>query len=193
MSLFVGDALHRETEKAFERTRYPRAEVVHRSGSSSLLTRDRQEGATPIFEHAPKGMGGHLVVVDRNASTIEFDAAKFTKYLKSEGLERIVEERAKRGEARKAGRERYSRCLKSLVQIGPQKDNTYAKRTGQTLEILPKANPAFLKPGAALEVSVEFRGKALEGAQLEALSLHNGKLKTQRTRTSGTGTATVNI
>lgn len=193
IGLFVGERLTPETEKVFEPERYPRAEVVHGSRTRSLVEGGRKPGAKPIFRATLEGTGGHLIVVDRTASQIELAADKFTRYLQHEGLDGIVAERAKRGESKKPGRERYRRCLKSLVQIGRERDRTYATRTGQTLELIPQSDPAFARPGDVIEVRAEFRGKPLVGAQLQAVSVAKGSSQVATYRTDARGRARVKV
>lgn len=193
ISLFVGDAFTPETERVVEKSRYPRAAVLRGTATQTLIDPKRADGAKPILKFTPDGIGGHLVVVDRNASTIEMDAEKFAKYLKRKGLDHVLEQRAKLGEADAVGRERYSRCLKSLVQVGDTKDDAYGARSGQTLELIPQSNPSFLGPGKTLKVIAEFQGKALANAQLEAVSNTDGKLAVQTYRTNRSGEVTVKI
>lgn len=193
VSLFVGESLNPEEERVLERSRYPRAEVLSTTESLPLFDPRRPEGKKPIFSFTPVSQGGHLLVVDRNASTIEMHAAKFEDYLKHEGLGHIIEARAKRGESKIAGRERYSRCLKALVQVGDARDDVYAKRSGQTLEIIPRSNPAFVKPGDVLEARVEFRGRPLPGVQFEAVSLVRGRPVVDRYSTDGNGSVQIDI
>lgn len=62
---------------------------------------------------------GTTIVAYRSLPTrTELEAAKFESYLREEGLERIIDERKKRGESAKAGTEVYSRAAKTLVQSG---------------------------------------------------------------------------
>ena len=191
--LFVGDLFVPETEKALEPDRYPRAEVIHGSRTQSIADAKRKPGTKPLFRATLQGSGGHLVAVDRTASTITFKAGKFTRYLKNEGLDRIVAERTKRGESDQPGRERYSRYLKSLIQVGDARDRTFAKRTGQLLELVPQSNPAFARAGDVIEVRAEFRGKPLAGAQLQAVSIGDGASKVATYRTDKAGRARVKI
>lgn len=193
ISLRVGDGFESEVEKAYERGRYPRAELIHRGRSQVLANPDWPQGAKPIFRASPKTTGGHLVVVDRNASEIELAPKKFEKYLRRQGLRSVLKERAKRGESKNPGRERYRRCLKALIQVGQQQDRTFATRTGQTLEIIPQSNPAFAKPGDPLKVRVEFKGEPLADAKVTALVHADGKVRTKAYRTDSQGMVTVKI
>src|SRR5262249_49305503 len=97
--------------------------------------------------------------------------------------------RRARGETQKEGRERYSRCLKLLLHAGDKTDDTCKRVLGQTLEIVPRANPGDLKPGDKLLVLVLFEGKPLAGIKVFAYSRTDGKVETQTAVTSKEGSA----
>ena len=118
----------------------------------------------PLRRVVFKSPGSYLIAMERNQSYIKLDAQKFTDYLKEEGLKDIIEQRMKSGESQTEGRERYSRYLKSLVQVGDRRDDTYKRELGFRLEIIPINNPYLLKLGDSLVVRVLFEGKPLAGA-----------------------------
>lgn len=59
--------------------------------------------------------GAHVVAYENEPSFITLDSAKFHAYLREDGLEHIIAERARRGELAMPGRERYSRCALAVV------------------------------------------------------------------------------
>ena len=59
--------------------------------------------------------GGAVVGYRSRANALELPADKFEHFLREEGLERIIELRAKRGESRRPGREHFYRYAKSLL------------------------------------------------------------------------------
>ena len=169
VSLFVGEDFVSDEEKPFEPPRYPRLSLLH-AGRVQDLAGAAVAGARPLLRLPLRGEGGHLLVVDRNASRIELEPRKFEAYLAHEGLGAVIRERARLGESDKPGRERYSRYLKALVQVGRVRDETYGASIGQRIELVPEVNPVFLEPGAELPVVVRFAGEPLAGAKLEAFS-----------------------
>lgn len=54
----------------------------------------------------------------------------------------------------KAARERDSRFIKSLLQVGDRRDETYKKSVGLKLEITPLENPHSKKVGDRLSFQV---------------------------------------
>jgi hypothetical protein len=101
-------------------------------------------------------------------SSVSLEAEKFESYLREEGLEAIVAERARRGESQKPSRELFSRCAKALLSAGSGTTG-YDRALGFTLELLPEKNPYALRSGDELPVRLLFQGKPLPGALVVAL------------------------
>lgn len=95
-----------------------------------------------------RGEGTTIVAYRSLPTRTELEAAKFESYLREEGLERVIDERKKRGESAKAGSEVYSRAAKTLVQAGggAVKDEALGLRlelvrTGDTFRVLFEGKP----------------------------------------------------
>lgn len=102
-------------------------------------------------------------------SVVSLEAQKFEDYLREEGLERIIEARARRGESQKASRELFSRCAKALLFAGPLGSAGDDRELGLTLELVAEKNPYGLRAGTELPVRLLYEGKPLEGALVTAL------------------------
>jgi uncharacterized GH25 family protein len=103
---------------------------------------------------------------------IEIEAGKFESYLGAEGLDDISALRAARGESSAPGRERFSRCAKSLLLAGnaPLADQRLTVPLGFTLEIMAEKNPYALTPNAQLPVRILFDGAPSAGLLVTALN-----------------------
>jgi hypothetical protein len=103
-----------------------------------------------------------------------------------EGLEKISALRAKRGEQDKNGTESYTRCLKALLAVGPATEQDTDHVLGFPLELIADTNPYQQTPGTPLPIRLLFEGQALEGALVEAKSLHSTEaVLTARTDAKG--------
>jgi len=117
--------------------------------------------ALPIYNFSADKSGNYLLAMARNRSYIKLNPQEFEDYLREDGMEYISAERARLGETAKDGSERYSRFLKSLLQVGVRRDKTYKKRVGLKLEIMPLENPYSKKIGDKLKFQVLLEGKPL--------------------------------
>ncbi len=95
----------------------------------------------PIYEFSADKSGNYLLAMERNWSYITLEPQKFEDYLVEDGMEYISKEREKLGETDKQGRERYSRYIKTLLQVGDKRTDVYKKKLGMKLEIMPLENP----------------------------------------------------
>lgn len=169
VSVLVGERLVAEEDRPFEGVRTPRLELVHQ-GAGTDLAPLQVEAAVPAMRVPLVGPGGHLLVVDRVPAELELPAAKFEAYLRDEGLDHVIAERARRGESSRPGRERYRRNLKALFQVGAARDEAFGTAVDQAFELIPEVHPAFVAPGDVLPVRVLFRGRPLAGHRVEVLS-----------------------
>ncbi len=171
--LLVGEHLVSEEDRQLETQRTPRIDLFHGTEKTDLVP-TAVEGAMPAFNFSLKGGGGHLLVVDRVPAMVELEAARFEKYIQAEGHKGIIEERAKRGESAKPGRERYRRNLKALFQVGTARDGTFGIDAGQTIELVPEQHPVFAAPGDTVTFRLTFRDQPLANHHVVALSKGTG-------------------
>lgn len=122
--------------------------------------------------------GSAILTAQTMPSLIELTPKKFAAYLEHENLTNALKWRKAHKETEKAGRERYRKCVKSLIQAG-KSDAFYRERTGLAIEIIPEADPYSLQPGAVLPVQVLFRGAPAADVAVESAWLENGKSKMQ--------------
>ena len=191
LRLHVGDDFVSEKERPFQKKPTLRFDLVRGKKTVDLAPLGAED-KTPVATLTLKDAGTYLVRMDRAPQTIELEAEKFNKYLADEGLDAILEQRRKLGEDKKPGRERYSRCLKALVQCGDTRDDP-VPAVGQKLEIVPLANPYTLKAGETLKVRVLFDGKALAGAKVSAHRRAGDKVTTQSAQTTAEGEAAFKV
>jgi len=142
---------------------------LHVIGSQTVaLTSTASQDSPRAVVVALKDPGTHLFALDWKARFIELKSDQFLHYLQSEGLDQVIELRKQRGESEKPGRERYSRYVKTLVQVGRQPADSIDDVIGQRIEIVPTTNPYKLKVGDSLQVRVLFEGQPLRNALVSA-------------------------
>ncbi len=151
------------------------------------------DGAVPVAKFSVGSPGTYLVGMERNPVTNILEAEKFREYLAEEGLTKIIEERKRRGESSKFGYERYSRYIKSLLQVGGRNDSTYKRSLGFKLEIIPLENPYTKTSGKSLKVKILFDGKALADTSVAAYNRSDGKVTIQKMQTDRNGIVKVRL
>jgi uncharacterized GH25 family protein len=121
---------------------------------------------------------------------------RFNDYLKAEGLTPALEQRARLHLTDADGSERYSRCAKSIVQVGrfvPEAQSQVGKPVGLPLEIVPEANPYGVPRAATLPVRVIYAGHALAGALVKLTKLEDDASPLEVHVTDHEGHATFNM
>ncbi len=144
---------------------YATARTIHlqlRTGRTIDLAPGARNGDLAFAHFITPDTGGALVAYESNFAFIELAAPSFDRYLKTEGLDAAAAARTTAGAAN-PGRERYARCAKVWIA------GTDAKRViepmGQTIEIVPLADPATTTP---FRCRVLYEGKPLAGALVRA-------------------------
>ena len=135
-------------------------------------------GETPVIGLPGKNPAGltrisapGLVVVaySSHPTSVDLEAVKFEQYLREEGLERIVEARAKSGATSKPVKEIYSRFAKTLIQAGPPAAGR-DRVVGMRLELTAVTNPYAMTAGQSLPLTLTYEGKPLAGALVVAIN-----------------------
>jgi len=141
-------------------------------GSGAEGTVPGRPGADPAGMTRIAEGGLHWIGYQSNPYPVTLDGPKFEDYLRAEGLESIVAERARKGQSAVPGRERFYRCAKALLDTpgGSATSDVVAKPLGFTLELVPRKNPYALRAGGALPVSLLFRGKPIANVLVVAMN-----------------------
>ncbi|MBI2403355.1 MAG: DUF4198 domain-containing protein [Gemmatimonadetes bacterium] len=90
---------------------------------------------------------------------IELTGAQFNDYLKEDGILDLLEERTRKGELEKPARERYSKHVKAVFQVGDARTGNFGTVLGYPAEIVPLENPYTLPVGGELSVRCLVDGK----------------------------------
>lgn len=177
IKLLLGDGLVKDVEeRPFQADKTTMFSIFSRRPTVDLRS-GLADGATPLYEFTGAEIGNYLFAMERNWSYIVLEPDQFDAYLREDGMEYIIAEREKLGESKKPGRERYARFLKSLLQVGGRGDDTYKKKTGLTVELIPQANPYSKKVGELISFQALLDNKPLAGYTVFADNRQTGKRK----------------
>jgi uncharacterized GH25 family protein len=137
--------------------------------------------------------GTHMLVMQSNDAFMELEGAKFNEYLKEDGLDDVYQQREKAGTLDKPSKEFYSRHTKLLLQVGDKRDDTFNKRIGLPIEIIPDKNPYLLKLGDVNHYTILWQGKPLFGARVKVWNRYDNRTTLQNIFTEKNGKIEVRI
>ena len=143
-------------------------------GKSRDLRSDVRQNSTADVSTRLTGDGIHAIVLQTTYAQSELPAVRFNEYAKEAGLTPILAARSRSGTSGRAGRERYSRRAKALVQVGtptPATSQLATRAVGMKLEIVADRNPYSSLPGRMLPLHVLYKGQRLKGATVMLTNL----------------------
>jgi uncharacterized GH25 family protein len=180
LTLQVGHGSFRQRSPIPAR-RITRFQAISPRGATIELHEHLRVGqATEDGDFRFKSPGAYVLVLqtDDRAQT-HLPSIRFNDYLRAEGLTPALEQRTRLHRMDADGSERYSRCAKSLVQVGPPGaglQGEVSKPIGLPLEIVPEVNPYGVPRPPILPVRVIFVGQPLSGALIKLTNLENDAL-----------------
>ncbi|HKP38828.1 MAG TPA: DUF4198 domain-containing protein [Pyrinomonadaceae bacterium] len=150
----------------------------------------RAEEKLSVMEIQTGGPGTYLVGISTRPREIELRAADFNSYLAEDGLPDILAARKKSHELGKDARERYSKHVRAVFQVGDLRTDDYKRPLNYPVEIIPQENPYSLKVGQTLPVLCLLDGKPLANQFVIAgWESHHGKIISIGLRTNARGIA----
>jgi hypothetical protein len=139
----------------------------------------RIEGTATVADVVvPSAQGLFTLTARTIPNFIQLDAKKFEDYLQHEGLQTLVEWRKQHGEAKKPGREHYSKYFKALGYVGAP-TGKFDAPAGLALEFIPLGNPYAIKAGEPLRVRVLFRSKRQVGLAVALAHADGGRVSSR--------------
>ena len=136
------------------------------------------------------GPGTYVVGVSTLPREIDLKAADFNDYLAHDGIPDVLAARRKNGELNKDIRERYSKHVRAVFQVGDARSEQFKVPLNYPVEIIPQRNPYLLKVNQILPVLCTLDGKPLpQQFVMAGWEGRDGKLKSISTRTDRSGIA----
>lgn len=185
------------SENAIERSRLADLTLVTAAGRSRLDLAGWSEAEPTSRLKLPTGEPGtYLVGAALHPRLLALPAKEFAAYLKEEGLDEVIARRDEQGRSNEPSRERYSKYLKALLQVGEATTDAYDAVLGYAAEIVPEQNPYRLKPGDTLVVRCLVGGQPWAGKVVFAGGRRGAsdvRLKPQRLVTDASGRAAIRL
>ena len=134
--------------------------------------------------------GTYVVGVSTRTREIELRAEDFNAYLEEDGIPDMLDARRRDNELAKPARERYSKYVKAVFQVGEPRSEGFSVVLGYPAEIVPLENPYALGGGTTLRVRCLVDGRPVGSQMVLWGGERNGQGLTQRsTRTDSNGVA----
>ena len=155
----------------------------------------RASGDTAVFPVRVGRSGNYVIGLSTFDRTIRLEAKDFNEYLATEVSPAILLQRKKTGEDTLPARERYSKHVKALLQVGNTRSSSYGTVLGYPAELVPLHNPYALGRGEALRVRALVEGKP----ESDQLLFYGGRksdgtmVRERSVRTDRAGAASVRL
>jgi uncharacterized GH25 family protein len=165
ISISVMNGTFQTSEGAVSFARLTDVSVVAPSGNrTNQKEADFTKNETTAFLNLePKEAGNYIVGLSTMWRENSLPAKEFNEYLVGEGIPDILEDRKRDKELETDGRYRYSKYVKTILQVGNKQSDTYKTVLGYAVEMIPQANPYKLKKGNTIEILCLKDGKPLAG------------------------------
>ena len=165
ISISVMNGTFQTSEGAVSFARLTDVSVVAPSGNrTNQKEADFTKNETTAFLNLePKEAGNYIVGLSTMWRENSLPAKEFNEYLVGEGIPDILEDRKRDKELETHGRYRYSKYVKTILQVGNKQSDTYKTVLGYAVEMIPQANPYKLKKGNTIEILCLKDGKPLAG------------------------------
>lgn len=136
--------------------------------------------------------GTYVLVLETDAAAqSHLPASRFNDYVKAEGLTPAIALRDRTHQTGADGSENYSRCAKSIIQVGPPGGSqTFVSRPiGLPLEIVPEQSPYASPQPTSLPVRIYYEGRLLPGALVKLTDLEHDEAPFETHETDAAGRA----
>lgn len=123
----------------------------------------RDDKVTSYLDLTVGEAGTYAVGVSTAPKIIELSADTFEDYLRHDGIEDVLKARQAEKGPRTPVRERYSKHVKTILQVGSTQTDEHATPFGLPAEILLLQNPAAVKVGDTIGFRALLKGQPMAG------------------------------
>ena len=171
--------------------------TLHGPGFTAASTESiawRAEEKTSIMEIQTGGAGTYLVGISTKPREIALKAADFNEYLSHDGIPDTLAARKRNNELSKDVRERYSKHVRAIFQVGDKHSDDYKKPLNYPVELIPQQNPYSLRTGQTIAVLCLLEGKPIANQfVMAAWESRDGKIRELNARSDAKGIARIRL
>lgn len=168
--------------------------LVSPEGTAALdTTAWSVKGDTSYVTIRAGAAGTYVLGASVRPRALSMTATDFNAYLEEDGITDMLETRRRKSELERPARERYSKHVKAIFQVGDRVSDGYGTVLGYPAEIVPLANPYGLKAGDELAVRCLVDGKPVEVTVLTGGEGPSGPIAQRSARSGADGVARVRV
>jgi uncharacterized GH25 family protein len=185
-----------KSENAVTKDRVRDIAVVTPTGTARLDTAAwADQGDTSVLTVETTESGTYVLGASLLPRELRLEAKDFNTYLASDGVPDILEARRRNQELTRPARERYSKHVKALVQVGSTRSDGYDTALGYPAELIPLDNPYALKLGSTLRVRAMVEGQPVARQLVIAggRTANGGRITQRSVRTDSAGVARIRL
>lgn len=158
--LHVLNGTFSKSENSVTKDRLRELSIVNHAGVATPLDRAgwADTGDTSIVSLSVGESGTYIVGASLLPRAIPLEARDFNTYLADDGIPDVLAARRRDGELNKAVKERYSKHVKAVIQVGSSRTAGYSAELGYPAELVPVNNPYTLSVGGTLRVRAVVEG-----------------------------------
>ena len=163
VSIKILNGSFQDSEGAVNFARLQDVSVVSPSGTRTnpKETDFTKNDKTSLLNLQPTEEGNYVAGLSTMPREIDLKAKDFNEYLTEDGIPDTLAERKRKKELNKNVRERYSKHVKTIFQVGDKQSDNYKIALGYPVEIVPVTNPYSLKTGDTFEFQCLKDGKPM--------------------------------
>ncbi len=161
--LFIFNGTFEKSENSIERNRMQDVTLIgpdYEVKPSEISWHDKDKISILNFKTGKSGTYAAGISIAPNM--IELTAEEFNEYLEHDGVLDVLEERKGNNELNKAAREKYSKHVKAIFQVGKETKEHFKHYFGYPIEFVPQDNPYELEVTGDLKVKLLLKGKPLK-------------------------------
>jgi uncharacterized GH25 family protein len=191
LHLLIGDLFAKDAEIAYQPTKTGKFMLY--TGSKKIdLKPIAKDSVTPVLSYEMANSGQSLIEMTRSYEFSFTSRDAYADFLNSQGLDKLAE-KVKGGNQFRV-KEKYTRCLKTLISVDNNNGNAFEKELKQDFEIILKKNPYDKKYGDDMVAVLKFKDKPVGSASVGLyIKTVTGNVYAQTLTTNGDGEVVFNM
>ncbi|MGB3801469.1 MAG: DUF4198 domain-containing protein [Lewinella sp.] len=151
-----------ESDNTIDRNRMIDVSVIANGERLQMdSTQWREDGDVTVLDFTTGEPGTYVAGVSTRARSLAMEAEAFNSYLEHDGVVDELEKRRANSTLDTDAVEKYSKHVKTIVQVGDTKSDDWQTPLGYPIEFVPMSNPYDLHAGDPFRVKLLWQGQPL--------------------------------